>query len=150
MVFGAIGNAIGQAFGNTFGNVKNKVSKFFGDPNSVATLKKTAEQWMSGQYHAPGGYNYCGPGTQLNGQKAINGADSACQVHDYEYEAFKNNRDKTSKEDLTRMIRESDEKLINSIENSGVDDLGAELSKLGIQAKMKLEDWGLMDPMKFI
>jgi hypothetical protein len=150
MVFGAIGSALGSAFGNMFGNVKNKVSKFFGDPNSVASLKKTAEQWMSGQYHAPGGYNYCGPGTQLNGQKAINGTDSACQVHDYEYDAFKNNRDKVSHGDLTRMIRESDQKLINSIENSGIDDLGSELSKLGIKAKMQLEDWGLMDPLKFI
>jgi len=146
MVFGSIGNF----FSNTFSNLKDRASQFFGNPANIASLAKTAKQWLGGEYHAPGGYNYCGPGTQLKGQKAINGADSACEVHDYEYEAFAKNKDKVSKKDLTRMIRESDNKLINSIENSGVDDLGSELSKLGIKAKMKLEDFGLLDPMKFI
>jgi hypothetical protein len=146
MVFGAIANA----FSNTFSNLGNKAKDFFGNPSNIGTLAKTAKQWMSGQYHAPGGYNYCGPGTQLNGQKAINGADSACEVHDYEYDAFAKNKDKVSKADLQRMIRDSDNKLINSIEKSGVNDLGSQLSQLAIKAKMKLEDWGVLSPLKFI
>lgn len=117
----------------------------------LKNLPKTVAQWTSGQYHAPGGYNYCGPGTKLDSAgNPINKADSACRTHDYEYEALAKNKHKVSQEDFNRMIRESDSKLVESIERSGVDDLGSTMSKWGIKGKMWAEDLGILKRDQFV
>lgn len=129
MVFGQLFNSAQ----NLFGSLKNKVSN-----------------WMSGPKLAPGNYRYCGPGNPLENGEPKNATDSACKVHDYEYTALAKNKDKISKNDLHRMIRESDNKLIDSIDRAGDNDLGSTLSKYFIMGKNKLEDWGIMNPEQFV
>ena len=127
------------------GNVYNAVK------DNVGTLSKTVSQWSSGQYHAPGGYNYCGPGTKLDqAGHPINTVDSACMAHDYEYDALAKNKHKISQDDFNRMIRESDQKLVDHIDRSGQNDLGALMSKWGIKGKMALEDLGLLKREKYV
>lgn len=136
---------ISDKIGNVYNTVKEKVGEV------LPTVSKTVSQWASGQYHAPGGYNYCGPGTKLDSAgKPINKADSACMAHDYEYDALAKNKHKISQEDFNRMIRESDQKLVDNIERSGQSDLGAHLSKWGIKGKMILEDMGIINRDSFI
>jgi hypothetical protein len=55
-----------------------------------------------------------------------------------------------SQEDIKRMVRDSDHKLISSIDQSGNDDIGSRLSKFFINGKMKLEDLGFMSPTQFV
>ncbi len=136
---------ISEKVGNVYNTVKDKVGEI------LPTLGKTVSQWASGQYHAPGGYNWCGPGTKINeAGQPINAVDSACMAHDLEYDALAKNRNKISQDDFNRMIRESDEKLIDSINRSGQTDIGAHLSKWGIKGKMILEDLGILNRDKFI
>lgn len=127
-----------------FGQIFNAAQNIFG------SAKRHFNNWMSGPKLAPGGYNYCGPGNPLENGEPKNATDAACKVHDYEYTAMAKNRDKMSKEDLHRMIRESDHKLIDAIDRSGDNDLGSFLSRNLIKAKTKLEDWGIMNPEQFV
>lgn len=57
------------------------------------------------EFHAPGGYSYCGPGTKLKerlarGDKPINGLDEACKAHDIAYAQYSDSarRSKADKE----------------------------------------------------
>lgn len=127
-----------------FGQIFNQAKNAFG------SIKNTVSNWMSGPKLAPGGYNYCGPGNPLENGSAKNATDSACKVHDYEYTAMAKNKDKISKNDLHRMIRDSDNRLIDAIDRSGDNDIGSFLSRNFIKAKTKLEDWGLMNPEMFV
>ena len=127
-----------------FGQILRKAKDFFG------SAKKTVTNWMNGHFLAPGGYNYCGPGNPLDNGNPLNKTDSACQVHDMEYSAISKNKNKISKDDLNRMVRDSDHKLISAINNSGDDDLGSKMSKFFINGKMKLEDWGILNPNQFV
>jgi hypothetical protein len=127
-----------------FGQLFNSAQNLFG------SLKNKVTNWMSGATLAPGGYNYCGPGNPLENGSPKNATDSACKVHDYEYTALAKNKDKISKNDLNRMIRESDNKLIDSIDRAGDNDLGALMSKYLIMGKNKLEDWNLLNPDLFV
>lgn len=127
-----------------FGQLFNSAKNFYG------TVKNKVSNWMQGPKLAPGGYNYCGPGNPLENGEPKNATDAACKVHDYEYTAFAKNKDKMSKSDLHRMIRESDHKLIDAIDRSGNNDIGAFLSRNLIKAKTRLEDWGIMNPEQFV
>jgi len=132
---------ISDKVGNVYDVVKDNIGSF----------GKTVSQWTSGQFHAPGGYNYCGPGTKLdNAGNPINKVDSACMVHDYEYDALAKNKSKIIQDDFNRMIRESDQKLVDSINRTGQNDLGALMSKWGIKGKMALEDLGILKREKFV
>ena len=136
---------ISDKVGDVYHTVKEKVGEI------IPTLPKTISQWTTGQYHAPGGYSYCGPGTKLDtAGKPINQVDGHCMAHDYEYEALARNKNKISQDDFTRMIRESDQKLVDSIERSGQSDLGALMSKWGIKGKMALEDLGVLRRDQFV
>lgn len=131
--------------GDVYSAVKQKVGDI------LPTLHKTVSQWAGGEHHAPGGYNYCGPNTKLESAgHPINQVDSACMAHDYEYEALAKNKQSISQADFSRMIRESDHKLVDSIERSGQSDLGALMSKWGIKGKMVLEDLGVLNRDKFV
>lgn len=132
---------ISEKVGNVYNTVKD----------NVGSVIKTVNQWATGQYHAPGGYNWCGPGTKINqAGQPINQVDSHCMTHDYEYDALARNKNKISQNDFDRMIRESDQKLVSSIEKSGQSDLGALMSKWGIKGKMALEDLGILRRDQFI
>jgi|GEM_PF-1130754 len=134
------------------GNVYNTIK------DTVGSITKTVKQWSEGQYHAPGGYNYCGPGTNLHtAGKPINKADEACMAHDYEYDALAKNKNNISQTDFNRLIRESDTKLINSIDQSGQSDIaspieyiGSLLSKYAIKGKNYLEDLGILNRDRFV
>jgi hypothetical protein len=150
---------ISEKIGSVYDSVKHHVGHLYAPlaeilptlPTIGESLTKTIEQWSRGEYHAPGGYNYCGPGTKLDSAgRPINKADSACRVHDYEYEALGKQKGKISQEDFNRMIRESDNKLVDAINRSGQTDIGSQLSKWGIKGKMALEDLGILNRDKFI
>ncbi len=130
-------------------------SVYGGAKNIVGALASTASKWMEGEYHAPdfvggGAYQYCGAGTKLRGQAPINAVDSACRTHDYDYERLAQQRGSMPEGQFNRLIRESDQRLVNSIEQSGQSDLGALMSKWGIKAKMGLEDLGVLNPSRFV
>ena len=127
-----------------FGKLFDKAKNLWGN------VKNTVSNWMSGKFLAPGGYNYCGPGNPLENGAPKNATDSACQVHDMEYSAIARNTKKMSQEDINRMVRDSDHKLISSIDQSGNDDIGSRMSKFFINGKMKLEDLGIMNPTQFV
>ena len=149
MVFGQLL----QGAKNFFGNAASSVGNFFG--NAANTIKDTVKKnfdrlGSDGAFLAPGGYNYCGPGNPLQNGQPKNGTDAACRVHDYEYSAFAKNKDKLSPDDLKRMVRESDHKLIDAINRSGDNDIGSWGSKALIHGKMKLEDWGILNHNLFV
>ena len=136
---------VSEKVGSLYDTVKDSVG------DVLSNLPKTVNQWTSGQYHAPGGYNYCGPGTKLDqAGHPINKADEGCMAHDYTYMALARNKKNISQDDFNRMIRESDQKLVDHIDRSGQSDLGALMSKWGIKGKMALEDLGILKRDKFI
>jgi len=69
------------------------------------------------EYHLPG-YNYCGPGTELEkrlarGDQPINDLDAACLVHDIVYA---DSADKDTRVDGDRVLRRAAELIaINSL-----------------------------------
>lgn len=99
--------------------------------------------------------NYCGPGTQLKGQKCKNKADCVCKTHDYDYDGIsKGVKEKRySKEEARRLTRNADNKMLSSLKTIKDDTWSGKLVKnvsyAGIKAKTKLEDWRLLDPLKF-
>lgn len=143
-------SSVTDKVGDVYSRVKDTAQ------NVYNTLHSTAKKWLEGEYHAPdfvggGVYNYCGAGTKLD--KAglpINAVDSACREHDYDYDRLGKNKGSMSQSEFNRLVRESDQRLINAIDRTGQTDLGAKLSKYGILAKNKLEDWGILKPSFFV
>jgi hypothetical protein len=148
-LFDSLWSASSRWISDKVGDVYHTVKQKVGD--ILPTLTKTISQWSSGQYHAPGGYNYCGPGTKLDSAgNPINQVDGLCMAHDYEYDRLAKNKHTISQNDFNRMIRESDQKLVDGIERSGQGDLGALMSKWGIKSKMALEDLGILTRDRFV
>jgi len=59
----------------------------------IASLVNTAIDALPIEFHLPGGYQYCGPGTKLakriaRGDLGINKLDKACKEHDIAYSKF--------------------------------------------------------------
>jgi hypothetical protein len=139
--------------GSVYGGVRDAADKV---GNVARALVSTAKSWAGGEYHAPdftggGTYNWCGPGTNINKAGApINAVDSACRTHDLDYDRFAKLKGQVPTGDLHRMIRASDEALISAIDRSGQTDWGAKLARFGIRAKTKAEDWGLLNPTRFV
>jgi len=98
--------------------------------------------------------NYCGPGTQLEGQPALSATDSICKTHDYAYNEVKKAKEQgATKEQLARMTRDADNAMLESLkgvkESSWGDKFIHLASTLGISGKVLAEDIGLLDPTKF-
>ena len=131
---------------STVGNVYNAVK------NTLGNVVQTAKNWSQGKYTAPGGYRYCGPGNDLDEGEPINASDSACRQHDLDYDRFRKAKDtgKIGDKELRDLVRESDERLIGNLRQDPNRDIGSYLSELGIQAKKKAEDWGLISPERFV
>ena len=108
-------------------------------------INKTISDWSSGQYHLPG-YNYCGSGTQLNGQKSINNTDEACKKHDYAYNDIK--RNKNNIDNLNERVRNADKDLINEIKNES--GLGSMVVRNVMKLKNLGEDFGVIKHDLFI
>lgn len=130
--------------GDLFESAKKKVTSVYD------SVKETATNWLSGKYLAPGGYRYCGPGNALDAGEPINASDALCRQHDMDYSNFAKVKDKTPKEELNKLIRESDNRLVEGLQSLQDRDLGSRLAEYGIRAKKKLEDWGILSPDKFV
>lgn len=130
--------------GDLFESAKKKVTSVYD------SVKETATNWLSGKYLAPGGYRYCGPGNALDAGEPINASDALCRQHDIDYSNFAKVKDKTPKEELNKLIRESDNRLVEGLQSLQDRDLGSRLAEYGIRAKKKLEDWGILSPDKFV
>jgi hypothetical protein len=148
-----IWDSIRDFAGSVFQGAKDAYDKV---GNVAQTVVSTAQKWAGGEYHAPdftggGAYNWCGAGTKIDTAGVpINAVDAACKTHDLDYDRFARIKNTLPKDEFHRLVRDSDQRLIRSIDQSGQSDWGAKLSRLGIKAKMKAEDWGLIDPGRFV
>lgn len=140
--FGDLFSKASQTLGNVYDSVKN----------TVGNVIHTASNWAQGKFTAPGGYRYCGPGNDLDEGNPINASDSACRQHDIDYSNFRKAKDagKINDTELRNLVRESDDRLISNLRQDPNRDLGSYLSELGISAKKKAEDWGLISPERFV
>jgi len=132
-------------FSNIFERAKSGIS------NVVDAVKHTYDNWSKGFYSAPSltqKYNYCGPNNPINNGEPANASDSACRQHDIDYENFKKTGVKGK--ELNDLVRESDERLISNLQKAPDRDIGSYFAEYGIRAKKKLEDWGILNPNKFI
>lgn len=126
-------------------NLYNKTKDFFGD------IKKRGTTLLTGG-------NFCGPGNNLDSDYIArnppkNNVDKACMFHDKDYENIARQRDSgnISQNEAKSLIRESDNRLISNINQYyNESPYMATVSRLGIQAKNKLEDWGILDPNTFV
>ena len=118
----------------------------------LGSLFHTVKNWSSGFYSAPGMYNYCGPGNRLDNGEPTNASDAACRQHDIDYGNFARERDRgnLSHSEVKDLVRESDQRLIANLRQHDDRDLGSYASEYGIRAKNLLEDFGLLDPLKFV
>ena len=124
-------------------SVKNKATSVYD------TVKETASNWLSGKYLAHG-YAWCGTGNSLDAGEPRNPSDALCLQHDFDYSDLAKMKDKTPKEELNKLIRESDNRLIEGLQSLKDRDVGSRLAEYGIRAKKKLEDWGILSPDKFV
>lgn len=120
--------------------------------NTAGNVLYTAKNWSKGVFTAPGGYRYCGPSNDLDSGEPINASDSACRQHDIDYDRFRKEKDagRISDKELRDLVRESDDRLIGNLQQAPNRDIGSYLSELGIRAKKKAEDWGLLSPERFV
>lgn len=120
--------------------------------NTAGNVLHTATNWAKGKFTAPGGYRYCGPGNDLDEGDPINASDSACRQHDIDYDRFRKQKDagRINDKELRDLVRESDDRLISNLRADPKRDIGSYLSELGIRAKKKAEDWGLLSPERFV
>jgi len=105
-------------------------------------------------YGAAMGLNYCGPGTKLEGQKHTNATDKVCKSHDFDYNRVnKMAALGKSKEEQRKAVRAADNAMLQRLERDVPTkekfSLGYAVSKGGIWLKNKLEDIGVLDPLKF-
>ena len=59
-------------------------------------------------------------------------------------------KERTPKEEMNQLIRDSDNRLITGLQSLKDRDVGSHLAEYGIRAKKKLEDWGILSPDKFV
>ena len=80
----------------------------------------------------------------------MNPVDAGSMEHDRVYhELNKRLKNKTiSREDAIKATRQSDEQLVRHVSNMRRPD--AKIVKKAIQSKMKAEDRGILDPLKFV
>lgn len=125
-------------------------------------LRKYGSKWASSMKEKnklnPWGFgiaNYCGPGTQLKGQKCKNKADCVCKQHDYDYNDISTGvkEKRYTHEQAKSLTRSADNKMLHRLKGIKDDTWSGRLVKnasyYGIKAKTKLEDWRLLDPLKF-
>lgn len=67
---------------------------------AAGTVINKAIDLLPVEVHAPGGYQWCGPGTDVakrlaRGDPGINKLDAACKLHDIAYSRFKDNKNRS-------------------------------------------------------
>jgi hypothetical protein len=115
--------------------------------------KQSISDWSKNRFHFPG-YRYAGPGTDILGNisnevRPINKTDDAARNHDLQYELIGKSKD-ISRDEKKKLVRQADEVFMDQLRGAESDLLGNKASRFGIASKMKLEDWGLLDPLKFL
>ena len=102
-----------------------------------------------------GWYQYLGPRTRYKtrsarGDPGINRIDDSAKLHDSQYQKFSDMLDAGG--DVTQeMVRKSDKQLLDNFELYKFDDVVvSRVASLVIQNKIRLEDLGLLDHLKFI
>lgn len=138
-----------------FQGIKRGVKKILGAPKGIVKkIKKFGTNLRQNPFGAPMGMNYCGPGTKLEGQKARNQTDKICKSHDYDYNRVNQMAAKgASKAEQRKAIRKADkamlERLDRDVPTKDKFSIGYHVTKGGIWLKNKLEDAGILDPLKF-
>jgi hypothetical protein len=138
--------------GDLWSSAKQTASNLYDTAKkTIGTVTDMAKNWSQGKFTAPN-KRYCGPGNELDEGDPIDASDSACRQHDMDYDRFRKAKDagKINDKELRDLVRESDDRLIYNLRQAPDRDLGSYLSELGIRAKNKAEDWGLLSPEKFV
>jgi len=149
----------GDGFGDIFNQVYSK------SINVLPSSSSTARDSYPGERHAilqlpnglPGVANYVGPQTQVlkrlrRDDPGRTPTDMVAKRHDIDFTLAQSAPDKKTQLDLTRS---ADERMINSLKkiqngaHGGDRILNVQPALKGIQAKIKLEDAGLMSKSKF-
>lgn len=136
---------IAEKAGNVYNSVKDTVS------NVYNTIKDRGATLLTGTH-------YVGPFNRLDPEYLIShpptdNVDRSALAHDFDYSRIATARDsgKISANEARNMIRESDNRFIaNTQKHYNENPWAATLGRLGIQAKNKLEDWGILNPNKFV
>lgn len=138
-----------------FGQIKQRVKGAFKQASDYIS-SKVKQLKDRGSTLLTGG-NYCGPFNSLEDDyiaqnPPVNNIDKSCMAHDFDYKRIGENRKsgKISDAESRKLVRESDERLLNNIDRYKYEDgKMSYLSRLGIKAKNKLEDLGILDPNTF-
>lgn len=90
-------------------------------------------------------HNFTGPGTDIvsrmrRGDRPVNSTDRVSMLHDIQYLNAKNPED----------VRNADLQALNGFRASQQDKIVASLAAKAMTAKMKMEDAGLLNPMRYI
>lgn len=135
---------------------RKKAMKGKGFINSLyKKIKSKVNQFRLNPVGAPLGFNYCGPGTKMEGQQPTSKTDGVCKTHDEDYDRITERRKEgLSDAETKKLVREADKKMIDSLDNIKEDGFikkaGYYLSKYGIKGKMMLENAGLLNPKRFV
>lgn len=138
-----------------FQALKKGVKKVLRGPKGIVdSVREFGTRARLNPVGAAMGMNYCGPGTKLEGQKARNQTDKICKSHDYDYNRINQMAARgASKEAQKKAVRKADKAMLDRLDRdvSLKDKLsvGYAVSKGGIWLKNRLEDVGLLDPLKF-
>lgn len=135
-----------------FSSIKRGLGSLWNSAKQIGVggLFQTAKNWSNGFYSAPGNYRYCGPGNSLDNGEPTNASDAACRQHDIDYGNFAKYKEKLGPTELKDLVRESDQRLISNLQDAPNRDIGSYASEYGIKFKNLLEDFGVLDPMKFV
>jgi len=136
---------IAEKAGNIYGKVKEKVSDIYN------TVKDRGMTLLTGTHYV-GAFNRLDP-EYLISHPPTDNVDKAALAHDFDYSRIATARDtgKISGQEAKQMIRESDKRFIaNTNKFYNENPWAATLGRLGIQAKNKLEDWGILNPNTFV
>lgn len=136
---------ISEKAGNAYNAIKDTVS------NVYNTIRDRGATLLTGTH-------YVGPFNRLDPEYLIShpptdNVDRSALAHDFDYSRIATARDtgKISANEAKNMIRESDKRFIaNTKKYYNENPWASTLGRLGIQAKNKLEDWGILDPNKFV
>lgn len=130
--------------GPTGTKVKNLYSKYI-NPNPNHRPSYVGEKHL---IHSSGNtFNFLGPGTQIKkrmarGDLALDGRfglDKPARKHDIAYLNAKS----------LKQVRKADIQFIKDIDKAQVNPISKNIVKLGMKAKMKAEDLGILDPNHF-
>ena len=141
--------AVGKVLGNVSG-IRNGLQSGL---NLIGRADPLSRPLFPGEHHlveGPGSrfpgslHNFSGPGTHLRerlarGDKPVNDVDAVSEGHDMAYQFAR----------TPQQVREADQVAIAGWQRTHDDPVVARAAITAFRAKMKAEDLGLLDPLKF-